>query len=234
MLTTSNGYQTALKQSQDSLALDYLPALKAMAFRLKERLPASVDFADLVSIGTEELIKLARKYDSKVSESFWGYAKPRVQGAMLDYLRSLDNVSRQTRTLIKRVDKAIATYYNAHQEEPDNAYLSEILGEEEEKIKEARIASEIYGVMPLEDQLGGENEETLERIEKEELVEIIEQILEQATQNEQLVIQLYYFEELNFKEISEVMEITESRVSQLHKAVIRKIRQYLEQRGLNG
>lgn len=59
MLTTSNGYQTALKQSQDSLALDYLPALKAMAFRLKERLPASVDFADLVSIGTEELIKLA-------------------------------------------------------------------------------------------------------------------------------------------------------------------------------
>ena len=234
MLTTSNGYQTALKQSQDSLALDYLPALKAMAFRLKERLPASVDFADLVSIGTEELIKLARKYDSKVSESFWGYAKPRVQGAMLDYLRSLDNVSRQTRTLIKRVDKAFATYYNAHQEEPDNAYLSEILGEEEEKIKEARIASEIYGVMPLEDQLGGENEETLERIEKEELVEIIEQILEQATQNEQLVIQLYYFEELNFKEISEVMEITESRVSQLHKAVIRKIRQYLEQRGLNG
>lgn len=153
---------------------------------------------------------------------------------MLDYLRSLDNVSRQTRTLIKRVDKAIATYYNTHQEEPDNAYLSEILGEEEEKIKEARIASEIYGVMPLEDQLGGESEETLERIEKEELVEIIEQILEQATQNEQLVIQLYYFEELNFKEISEVMEITESRVSQLHKAVIRKIRQYLEQRGLNG
>ncbi len=234
MLMTSNGYQTALKQSQDSLALDYLPALKAMAFRLKERLPASVEFADLVSIGTEELIKLARKYDSKMNDSFWGYAKPRVRGAMIDYLRSLDNISRQTRTLIKRIDKAIADYYNEYQEEPSNAYLSGILGEEEEKIKEARIASEIYGVMPLEDQLGSESEETLERIEKEELVEIIEQILEQATQNEQLVIQLYYFEELSFKEISEVMEITESRVSQLHKAVIRKIRQHLDKRGLNG
>ncbi|WP_297814206.1 RNA polymerase sigma factor FliA [uncultured Helicobacter sp.] len=234
MLMTSNGYQNALKYSQDSLALDYLPALKAMAFRLKERLPANVDFADLISIGTEELIKLARKYDSNVSDSFWGYAKPRVQGAMIDYLRSLDSISRQMRTLIKRIDKAIANYYNEHQEEPDNAYLSKLLGEEEEKIKEARIASEIYGVMPLDDQLGLGSEETLERIEKEELVEIIEQILEQATQNEQLVIQLYYFEELNFKEISEVMEITESRVSQLHKAVIRKIRQYLEERGLNG
>lgn len=69
MLMTSNGYQTALKQSQDSLALDYLPALKAMAFRLKERLPASVDFSDLVSVGTEELIKLARKYDNKINDS---------------------------------------------------------------------------------------------------------------------------------------------------------------------
>ncbi|TLD89139.1 RNA polymerase sigma factor FliA [Helicobacter sp. MIT 05-5294] len=234
MLTTSNGYQAALKQSQDSLALDYLPALKAMAFRLKERLPSSVDFADLVSIGTEELIKLARRYDSKMNDSFWGYAKPRVHGAMIDYLRSLDSISRQTRTLIKRIDKEIAAYYNEHQEEPDNAYLSKILNESEEKIKEARIAGEIYGVMPLEDQLGTENEATLEIIEKEELVGIIEQILGQATQNEQLVIQLYYFEELSFKEISEVMEITESRVSQLHKAVIRKIRQYLEQRGLDG
>lgn len=234
MLMTSNGYQTALKQSQDSLALDYLPALKAMAFRLKERLPASVDFSDLVSVGTEELIKLARKYDNKINDSFWGYAKPRVQGAMLDYLRSLDNISRQTRTLIKRIDKAVAVYYNEHQEEPDNAYLSKILEEDEDKIKEARIAGEIYGVMPLDDQLGLGSEETLERIEKEELIGIIEQILEQATENEQLVIQLYYFEELNFKEISEVMEITESRVSQLHKAVIRKIRQYLEEGGFNG
>jgi len=231
---TSNGYQTALKQSQDSLALDYLPALKAMAFRLKERLPASVDFSDLVSVGTEELIKLARKYDNKINDSFWGYAKPRVQGAMLDYLRSLDNISRQTRTLIKRIDKAVAVYYNEHQEEPDNAYLSKILEEDEDKIKEARIAGEIYGVMPLDDQLGLGSEETLERVEKEELIGIIEQILEQATENEQLVIQLYYFEELNFKEISEVMEITESRVSQLHKAVIRKIRQYLEEGGFNG
>lgn len=234
MLMTSNGYQTALKQSQDSLALDYLPALKAMAFRLKERLPASVDFSDLVSVGTEELIKLARKYDNTINDSFWGYAKPRVQGAMLDYLRSLDNISRQTRTLIKRIDKAVAVYYNEHQEEPDNAYLSKILEEDEDKIKEARIAGEIYGVMPLDDQLGLGSEETLERIEKEELIGIIEQILEQATENEQLVIQLYYFEELNFKEISEVMEITESRVSQLHKAVIRKIRQYLEEGGFNG
>lgn len=234
MAMTSNGYQSALKFSQDSLALDYLPAIKAMAFRLKERLPASVDFADLISIGTEELIKLARRYDSSLNDSFWGYAKPRVQGAMMDYLRSLDPLSRSTRTLVKRIDKVIAEYYNTHEEEPTNAYLAEVLGESEEKIKEARIAGEIYGVMPLDDQLNSNFENTQECIEKEELIEVITEVLQHSTQNEQLVIQLYYFEELSFKEISEVLEVSESRVSQIHRAVIRKVREYLEKRGLDG
>ena len=234
MAMTSNGYQSALKFSQDSLALDYLPAIKAMAFRLKERLPASVDFVDLISIGTEELIKLARRYDSSLNDSFWGYAKPRVQGAMMDYLRSLDPLSRSTRTLVKRIDKVIAEYYNTHEEEPDNAYLAEVLGESEEKIKEARIAGEIYGVMPLDDQLNSNFENTQECIEKEELIEVITEVLQHSTQNEQLVIQLYYFEELSFKEISEVLEVSESRVSQIHRAVIRKVREYLEKRGLDG
>lgn len=234
MAMTSNGYQSALKFSQDSLALDYLPALKAMAFRLKERLPASVDFTDLISVGTEELIKLARRYDSSLNDSFWGYAKPRVQGAMMDYLRSLDPLSRSMRTLVKHIDRAVAEYYNTNEEEPSNAYLAELLGESEEKIKEARIAGEIYSVMPLDDQLNSNFEDTQEFIEKEELIAVITEVLEHSTQNDQLVIQLYYFEELSFKEISEVLEVSESRVSQIHRAVIRKIRQYLEKRGLDG
>lgn len=234
MAMTSNGYQSALKFSQDSLALDYLPALKAMAFRLKERLPASVDFTDLISVGTEELIKLARRYDSSLNDSFWGYAKPRVQGAMMDYLRSLDPLSRSMRTLVKRIDRTVAEYYNTNEEEPSNAYLAELLGESEEKIKEARIAGEIYSVMPLDDQLNSNFEDTQEFIEKEELIAVITEVLEHSTQNDQLVIQLYYFEELSFKEISEVLEVSESRVSQIHRAVIRKIRQYLEKRGLDG
>ena len=234
MAMTSNGYQSALKFSQDSLALDYLPALKAMAFRLKERLPASVDFTDLISVGTEELIKLARRYDSSLNDSFWGYAKPRVQGAMMDYLRSLDPLSRSMRTLVKHIDRAVAEYYNTNEEEPSNAYLAELLGESEEKIKEARIAGEIYSVMPLDDQLNSNFEDTQEFIEKEELIAVITEVLEHSTQNDQLVIQLYYFEELSFKEISEVLEVSESRVSQIHRAVIRKIRQFLEKRGLDG
>ncbi len=235
MLKTSNGYQTIIKESQDNLALDYLPALKALAARLKERLPASVEFADLVSIGTEELIKLARKYDQNLNDSFWGYAKSRIYGAMLDYLRNLDCMSRHIRTLSKSIDKEIAKYYNEHQEEPDNAYLSEVLGEDIEKIKEARNASEIYGILPLDEELSiSQEDKTYNKIERQELVEIIQSILESSPQNEQLVIQLYYYEELNFKEISEILEISESRISQIHRAVIRKIKAYLEERGIDG
>lgn len=235
MLKTSKGYQNIIKQNQDNLALDYLPALKALAARLKERLPANVEFADLVSIGTEELIKLARKYDSTLNDSFWGYAKSRVHGAMLDYLRGLDCMSRYSRTLTKNIDREISKYYNEHQEEPDNAYLSQVLNEDIEKIKDARNASEIYGILPLDEELSAsQDDKTYNKIEKEELIEIIQKILETSPQNEQLVIQLYYYEELNFKEIGEILEITESRVSQIHKAVIRKIKKYLEERGVDG
>ena len=222
----TNAYVNELKHKEDELAIQYLPAVKAMAFRLKERLPSSVDFCDLAAIGTEELVKLARRYDIKQNDSFWGYAKTRVYGAMLDFLRSLDIVSRSNRKLIKMIDKAITAFLAENENEPSNQELSKILDESEEKIHEARIASEIYAVMPIDEQLSmGSETSTLERIEKENLIEVIEDIIHHYSEREQMIIQLYYFEELSLKEISEVLSITESRISQIHKALLRKIRE---------
>ena len=219
-----NGYTDTLKHKSDELAIRYLPAVKAMSFRLKERLPSSVDFMDLSAIGTEELVKLARRYDESQNDSFWGYAKTRVYGAMLDYLRSLDIVSRSNRKLIKRINKAIELHLSDHDEEPSDEELAEMLDEDIEKIRQARIASDIYAVMPIDDQLGvGDEGATLERIEREELVAVIKGVLAKFSEREQMIIQLYYFEELTLKEISEILEITESRISQIHKSVIRKI-----------
>jgi RNA polymerase sigma factor for flagellar operon FliA len=221
----ANAYVDELKHKEDELAIQYLPAVKAMAFRLKERLPSSIDFCDLAAIGTEELVKLARRYDVKQNDSFWGYAKTRVYGAMLDYLRSLDMVSRSNRKLIKMIDRAITDHMAKNEEEPSNAELAEILGESEEKINDARIASEIYAVMPIDEQLSlTSDSSTLEVIEKENLIEVIEGVLETQSERERLIIQLYYFEELSLKEISEVLDITESRISQIHKALLKKIR----------
>lgn len=219
-------YSQELKHREDQLALQYLPAVKAMSFRLKERLPSSIDYMDLCAIGTEELVKLARRYDESQNDSFWGYAKTRVYGAMLDYLRSLDTMSRSSRRLIKEIDQAVELYMSDHDDEPSDEKLSEILGIELEKIREARIASDIYTVMPLDDQLGTPEEGgVLERIEHDDLVEAIQNVLMTFDEREQIIIQLYYFEELTLKEISEIVNITESRISQIHKSVIRRIKE---------
>ncbi|SFP00966.1 RNA polymerase sigma factor FliA [Hydrogenimonas thermophila] len=219
------GYDTELRYYQDELAVQYLPAVKAMVFRLKERLPQSVEFDDLVSIGAEELIKLARRYDKEQNDSFWGYAKTRVYGAMLDYLRSLDIVSRANRKLIKQIDEIVEQYLDENGVEPENNYIAEVLGEDIEKIKEARRAAAIYNVLPLHDQLESQERDTFALVEQEELIEKIMDVLATMPKRDQLIMQLYYFEELTYKEISEVLDITPSRISQVHKRVVSKIKQ---------
>lgn len=221
-------YCQELKHIEDQLALQYLPAVKAMSFRLKERLPSSIDYMDLCAIGTEELVKLARRYDETQNDSFWGYAKTRVYGAMLDYLRSLDLVSRSSRRLIKEIDKAIEKYLVENDTEPSNEQLALILMMDVEKIHDARIASDIYTVLPLDDQFGNESDGTLDRMEHEELIDAIKDVLMGFEEREQMIIQLYYFEELTLKEISEIVNITESRISQIHKSVIRRIKEAVE------
>ncbi len=221
-----DAYKQDIKHQEDELAIQYLPAVKAMAFRLKERLPSSVDFLDLSAIGTEELIKLARRYDESLNDSFWGYAKKRVYGAMLDYLRSLDILSRASRKLVKAINYAVEEYRTVHDEEPTDEELADILDEDVDKIHDARIASTIYTVMPLSEQLQvGDEGAALAEIEKDQLIEVIKKVLSSYKEREQVIIQLYYFEELTLREISDILSITESRISQIHKSVIEKIKE---------
>ncbi|MDD4505134.1 MAG: RNA polymerase sigma factor FliA [Sulfurospirillaceae bacterium] len=226
-----NPYSQNIKKEQDELVLQYLPAVRAMAYRLRERLPASVDVNDLISIGTEEMIKLSRRYDKDQNDSFWGYGKKRVYGSMLDFLRSLDTMSRANRRLIKMVDHEITAYLSEHGNEPDDAYLAQVLDEDIEKIAEARNSAMIVSVMSLNEQITIlSNEDTVQTVEKDELMGMVSQILTTFNDREQMIIQLYYFEELNLKEISSILDISESRISQIHKKLLAKIK---EQLGLN-
>ena len=223
-----NPYAQNIKKAQDDIVLQYMPALRAMAFRLKERLPNTVDVNDLIGTGVEEMIKLSRRYDKEQNDSFWGFAKKRVYGAMLDFLRSLDVISRTSRTLVKSINAAIDEYFNEYEDEPSDEFLAKKLGEDVEKIRDARGVSSIITLLPLDDQIelsgGGD---TFERVEKEDLIEKIERILQKFNEREQLIIQLYYYEELSSKEISEILQVSESRISQIHKRLLEKIRENL-------
>lgn len=222
----NNPYAQALKKEQDELVVAYMPALRALAFRLKERLPSSIDVNDLISIGVEEMIKLASRYDKEQNNSFWGFVKKRVYGAMLDYLRSLDVMSRNNRKIIKDIDTLIDAYYQKYEEEPDDKYLAEKLNLEIDKIKEARQAHAVSYVLPLDEQINCYSEDTtLEKIERESLLEQVNSVLETLKDREQLIIQLYYYEELSLKEISDMLNISESRISQIHKKLLKKLRE---------
>lgn len=221
-----NPYAQALKKEQDELVVSYMPALRALAFRLKERLPSSIDVNDLISIGVEEMIKLASRYEKEQNNSFWGFVKKRVYGAMLDYLRSLDVMSRNNRKIIKDIDTLIDEYYQKYEEEPDDKYLAQRLNLEVEKVKEVRQAHAVSYVLPLDEQVNCYAEDnTLEKIEKQALLDKVSEVLETLKEREQLIIQLYYYEELNLKEISEMLGISESRISQIHKKLLRKLRE---------
>lgn len=221
-----NPYAQALKKEQDELVVSYMPALRALAFRLKERLPSSIDVNDLISIGVEEMIKLASRYEKEQNNSFWGFVKKRVYGAMLDYLRSLDVMSRNNRKIIKDIDTLIDEYYQKYEEEPDDKYLAQRLNLEVEKVKEVRQAHAMSYVLPLDEQINCYTEDnTLEKIEKQALLDKVSEVLETLKEREQLIIQLYYYEELNLKEISEMLGISESRISQIHKKLLRKLRE---------
>ena len=221
-----NPYAQALKREQDELVVSYLPALRALAFRLKERLPSSIDVNDLISIGVEEMIKLASRYEKEQNNSFWGFVKKRVYGAMLDYLRSLDVMSRNNRKIIKDIDTLIDEYYQKYEEEPDDKYLAQRLNLEVEKVKEVRQAHAVSYVLPLDEQVNCYSEDTtLDKLERESLLEQVNSVLETLKEREQLIIQLYYYEELNLKEISEMLGISESRISQIHKKLLRKLRE---------
>jgi RNA polymerase sigma factor for flagellar operon FliA len=221
-----NPYEDTLNEYRNDLVVSYIPAVKSMAPRLKERLPSSIDFNDLVSIGLEELVKLSKRYDPKLNDNFWGYAQKRVYGAMLDFLRNIDTVSRADRKLVKAIDKITEEYMAKFNTSPSDEYLAEVLNEDVEKIKKAKIANEIYNIMPIEEQLNY-FDNVSKKVEEEELIDIIKKVLKEMSKKEQLVIQLYYFEELSLKEISEILNVSESRISQIHSKAIRKIRKKL-------
>jgi RNA polymerase sigma factor for flagellar operon FliA len=215
-------------EESNDVVVQYIPAVRAMSFRLKERLPASIDVSDLISIGLEEMIKISRRYDSEQNNSFWGYAKKRVYGSMLDYLRSLDVVSRSNRRLIKAIDIETSRHASEDELEPDDELLAKKLNEPISKIRDAKVASQINTNVPLNEHIMGYQDEHIEKVvEKEQMIEAIKDILSTLDEREQMIITLYYYDELSLKEISELLGISESRISQIHKKLVHQLRDKL-------
>ncbi|OCG60078.1 RNA polymerase sigma factor FliA [Gilliamella sp. Nev3-1] len=213
----------------------YIHLVRNEALKLAVRLPTTVELDDLLQVGYIGLLDTIKRYDATQGNTFATFAIPRIQGAMLDELRSRDWLPRQTRKKIKDVTAAINELEKTLGITPNDHQIAEYLQlslTEYHKILLDSNYSQICSFDEIQLKLGdnidaiiehGEDNNPFSAIISDENYTIINQQIENLPEKEKLVLALYYQEDLNLKEIGKVMNISESRVSQLHSQAIKRI-----------
>lgn len=231
--------KTKSPEVREKIILEYAPLVKLVAGRLSMYLGYNVEYEDLVSYGIFGLIDAIDKFDSMKEVKFETYASVRIRGAILDQIRKMDWIPRTIRQRQKKIDSVIKeieliTGQNATDEE-----IAEKLGISREEYTEWLSQMKITNVVSLNEYMEQGSEipadynvgmatkfESPEgKVEKQELKQVLEEALELLTEKERKVILLYYYEDLTLKEISHVLEVSESRISQLHTRALQKMKQ---------
>lgn len=229
-------------EDRDEFIVKELPKVYYIARRVYERLPQHVSFEDLVHAGVIGLIEAVRSYEARKSVPFNAYAKFRIRGAILDSLREMDWGSRPLRRKGRKMEEAIATLSAKLGRQPEEDEIAEEMGVSIDKLHE--LALRLDGLKLV----GQEVNSVADRSEKQDLIEsapspdenpfdlclrseVQDQLAEAIatlSEKEQLVISLYYREKLTMKEIAKVVNLGESRVSQIHAMVLPKLRAALQ------
>lgn len=229
-------YTAAGQPDREQLVQRFVPLVKRIAYHLMARLPPSVQFEDLVQNGMLGLLDAIDRYQEGFGAQFETYATQRARGAMLDGLRENDWLPRNLRRELRRIESAINQLEHAHGRAPTERELAETLGmtlaEYQKTLQEARGHQLVY----LEDFSGDGDEDFLDRhlpsaegdpaelLADRSMKELLVRAIEQLPERERLMMALYYEQDLNLKEIGEVMGVTESRVCQLHSQAIARLR----------
>ena len=237
-----NNKKTLSQAERNERVVEHLHLVKYCALRLLNRIPQNrIDFNDLFSAGVLGLIDAVEKFDPALGIPFEKYAMIRIKGAMLDEIRASDPVPRAVRANIARLENAIASLERKLGRMPEEDEIVKELGvsydEFRQMLDEAKSVSILSqsleemmegGVHPEE--LIASGEELINSIQREELVAILSELISQLPEREQLILSLYYHEELTMKEIGQILGYTESRVSQLHTQIILKLRSRMKRK----
>ena len=223
-------------EMREQIILEYAPLVKVVAGRLSMYLGYNVEYEDLVSYGIFGLIDTIDKFDMQKDVKFETYASLRIRGAILDQIRKMDWIPRTVRQKQKKIDEAIR---NIEMRTGKNATDEQVAGElglEQEELTEWQSRLKITNVISLNEFLEQGQEPVMDArgnshfsqpedvVSESELKQVLEEALEVLTEKEKKVILLYYYEDLTLKEISKVLEVSESRVSQLHTKALLKMR----------
>lgn len=203
---------------RNRLVLRYSPLVKYVAGRIRPGLPQSVDTSDLISDGVLGLMGAIDKFEPERGLQFQTYAVPRIRGAILDGLRATDWVPRAVRTKIRDIERAQATLENKLGHTPDDAEVAAELGISVGELRELYSKAAHTGIAYLDEVGMGEDVAptlTLDT-EDDEMRDALVRAIRTLPERDQIIVTLYYFEQLTLSEIGQVLGVTESRVSQLH------------------
>jgi RNA polymerase sigma factor for flagellar operon FliA len=224
--------RTKNAELKEKLILEYAPIVKYVAGRLVIHIGAHVEYDDLISYGIFGLIDAIDKFDMDKGVKFETYASLRIRGAILDNIRKMDWVPRTLRQKNRKFDQVFTQLENDLGREPTEQELAAKMGLSLAETRELMKKSSVLSLISLDDYLDQNHEaaftpaaqdDTPERVyDKKELQEMLTATIEKLSEKEKMVISLYYFEDLTLKEISVIMGVSESRVSQIHsKAILR-------------
>ena len=228
---------------REQLILEHLPQVKLIARRIHERLPVSVSLDDLISAGVVGLIAAIDRYDPSHDVKLKTYAEYKIRGAILDSLRGLDWAPRQQRKRAKLIEAAIATLEQEHHRMPTEEeiaaalelsvadyqdWLSEVRGLTLGSLENA--GTEEDGCDLLRYLADSDDQWPSQIVERSELERLLAEAIERMPQLERTVLSLYYYEEMTLREIAKIVDLHESRISQLKSQAILRLRSYMQKR----
>lgn len=230
------------EDQREELIKSFLPLVKRVVHRLAGRLPAEVDVKEMLNSGIIGLVDALEKYDPRHETNFSTYAQFRIRGTILDSFRVQDWVPRSLRHKAQKLEQ---TYQRLEQDLGRPAEDIEVAQALELTLEELqKMLSDVSGTVMLSlEELGfGHGEERfkadetlpnakvdpLRELLESERVEIVARALDRLPEKERLVITLYFYEELNLKEIGEIIGVTESRASQIRSRALIRLRTYLK------
>lgn len=226
--------ETNDRGAKEQLIVEYVELVKIIAGRLYVNYNHNVEYDDLVSYGIIGLIDAIEKFDIGKKVKFETYANIRIRGAIVDQIRSLDWIPRSTRQKYKKVEAALEKLQNAYGEKLTDELLAAELGISKDELYKTLNEVSNLAVLSLEDTVyesgtidikSEDNDiDPQASLDTKEMERLLKEEINGLPEKEKLVISLYYYDELTYKEIASVMEISESRISQLHSKAIMKLK----------
>ncbi len=220
---------TRTPEAREQLVLQSVPLVRYLLSRLGITPELGSEYEDLLHQGLLGLIEAVDRYDPSYGARFSTYAAVRIRGKVLDYLRAVDWMSRTARQRVRAVQKAIEVLWLEHHREPTDEEIAAYLKTDIETVQRGLVDSNRFLLSldatserdeeesDLHDRLGDENQPDPQQMSLEDdLRSELAGAIRRLPEREQLVLSLYYHDELNFKEIGKVLGISESRVCQLH------------------